>query len=397
MAAVAGDVRRWKEIVARVEVVAATRDLEASHRALASYPEAARVTRDAHDTVTMWLDSGARARVRLVAPARFGAALFHATGSDAHVKRIESMIDGELPEGVAEDDVYRLARVAPIPPELREDVGEVEAALGGDAFDDLVTASDVRGMVHCHTVYSDGRATVLEMAREAEAMGMEYLTITDHSPTAHYAGGVSIDRLKELWDEIAEAQEKVDVRILRGTESDILADGTLDYPDSILEQLDVVIASIHARYRMDENAMTERILRALALPIRKIWGHPLGRLVLHRPPIACRMPEILDCAARSNVVIEINGDPHRLDLPPEWIREARMRGIPFVVSVDAHSRRGMHTLPFAIAMARRGGVRRRELVNARDVHDFLEAVAPGATQRGRDAPFRRDGFELPRP
>jgi DNA polymerase (family 10) len=168
-------------------------------------------------------------------------------------------------------------------------------------------------MVHCHTTYSDGRNTVEEMARAAQSMGMKYITITDHSPTAHYAGGLRVDQLKRQWDEISRVQEKVSIKLLRGTESDILRDGALDYPDNILEQFDVIIASIHNRYKLDEDEMTRRVITAVKNPLFKIWGHPLGRLVQRRPPISCRVEEILD-AFRPAAAIEISGDPHRLIL-----------------------------------------------------------------------------------
>ena len=166
-----------------------------------------------------------------------------------------------------------------IPPELREDEGEIEAALAGKLPEDLVTLEDIRGMVHCHTTYSDGKHTIEEMVRAAEAMGRKYLTITDHSPTAFCFGGVTVDRLQRQWNEIDEVQEKVKIKILRGTESDIVADGHLDYPDKILEQFDVIVASIHSRYKMDSAKMTKRIVTAMRQPVFKIWGHALGRLI----------------------------------------------------------------------------------------------------------------------
>ncbi|HYC78616.1 MAG TPA: PHP domain-containing protein, partial [Planctomycetota bacterium] len=248
----------------------------------------------------------------------------------------------------------------------------------GETFDDLVTLQDVRGMVHCHTTYSDGGDSVLEMARAAEALGCEYLTITDHSPTAHYAGGVEVDRLKRQWDEIAEAQEQVSIRLLRGTESDILADGALDYPDAVLEKLDVVIASIHSQMRMSEDVMTERLLRVMRLPVFKIWGHPTARLLKRREPISCRMDEVLDAIAESRAAIEINGDPHRLDMAPEWAKRARARGVRFVLSTDAHATGEMRNLRWAVALARRAGVRRGEVLNALPVDRFKKAVRPVA-------------------
>jgi DNA polymerase (family 10) len=209
-------------------------------------------------------------------------------------------------------------------------------------------------------------------------MGMRYITITDHSPTAHYAGGLDLDRLKRQWDEIARAQDKVNVRLLRGTESDILADGGLDYPDAVLEQLDIVIASVHNRFRMDSDQMTRRLVRAMKHPVFKVWGHARGRYVMTRPPFDCDMDAVLDAVASSRAAVEVNGDPHRLDMEPRWIREARKRGIRFVISTDAHSTSALHNVRYGVAMARRGWVRRDEVLNALPADDFRLAVRPGA-------------------
>jgi DNA polymerase (family 10) len=214
------------------------------------------------------------------------------------------------------------------------------------------------------------------MARAAEARGFQYMTVTDHSPTAFYAHGLDADRLRRQWDEIAQVQEKVAICLLRGSECDITRDGALDWPDEILEQLDVVIVSIHQRYKLDAAGMTKRVVRALEHPAFKIWGHPLGRLVARRPPIACDIEAILDVAARSRVAIEINGDPHRLDLPPALVRQARERGIPFVISTDAHSKAELENVRYGTLMARRGGVRRGEVLNTRGAEAFARAVKP---------------------
>ena len=223
---------------------------------------------------------------------------------------------------------------------------------------------------------TDGKNSIEEMAVAAQALGMQYITITDHSPSAHYARGVTLDRLKEQWEEIDRVQERVQIRILRGTESDILADGALDYPDAVIEQLDVVIASIHSRFQMDAVAMTARLRRALQLPLFKIWGHALGRLLLSRDPIACDLASVLDGLAGSRGAIEINGDPHRLDLPAQFIPAARERGIPFVISVDAHSTRGLDALQFGVHNARRGGIRCGEVLNTLSADDFAARVRP---------------------
>ena len=205
---------------------------------------------------------------------------------------------------------------------------------------------------------------------------MEYMTITDHSPTAGYAGGVPVDRLRRQWDEIAEVQSRVRVKLLRGTESDILADGGLDYPDAVLESLDVVIASIHNRHHMEPEAMTRRLVEAMRHPVFKIWGHALGRLLGRRDPIACDVPRVLDAVAESRAAVEVNGSPHRLDLAPRWIRAARERGIPLVLSVDAHSTAALGYLRYAVVTARRGWARRGEVLNTRDAGAFAAAVRP---------------------
>jgi DNA polymerase (family 10) len=278
----------------------------------------------------------------------------------------------------SEEELYRALGLAFVPPELREDTGEIEAAAAGTVPTDVVRREDVRGFVHCHTTESDGRATLEEMARAAEALGAEYMTVTDHSASAGYAGGLDADRLRRQWDEIARVQEKVKVRLLRGTESDILEDGALDYPDAVLEQLDVVVASVHSRMRMDEEQMTRRLVRCMSLPVFKIWGHALGRLLLDREPFACRVEEVLDALARSRGAVEVNGDPRRLELEPRWLRAATARKIPVVLSVDAHSVRDLGYLRWAVGIARRGWVRRGEVLNALPAEEFRRAVKPVA-------------------
>jgi DNA polymerase (family 10) len=317
-----------------------------------------------------------------VPAAELGLTLLETTGTVAHVRALEDWarernVTLREPSGLDEDELYRRLGLAPVPPELRRGEGELELARSA-GFDDLVSERDVRGMVHCHTTYSDGKDSIEAMARAAEALGMAYITITDHSPTASYAGGVTLDRMKAQWDEIAAVQERVSIRILRGTESDIVADGGLDYPDAVLEQLDVVIASIHSRFKMDHAQMTERLLRAMQLPVFKIWGHPLGRMLLSREPFACDVDAVLAALASSRGAVELNGDPHRLDLPAELIPAARAHGLRFVLSVDAHSTAGLGALANAVRLARRGGIRRDEVLNTLPVDAFMARVRPAA-------------------
>ena len=387
-AEVAGDLRRWTETVDRLVVVLASpRPGAALDAALLSPLLVSRGTRDGLVARTT-LVTGLPLELRATAPDRWAATLLAATGSDGHLRDLAPLaqarkVDLEHAPGQDEAQLYRRLGLPYIPPELREGVGEVEAAQAGTLPDDLVTPDDVQGLVHCHTVYSDGRHTIEQMARAADALGMRYLTITDHSPSAFYAKGLAVDRLRAQWDELARVQERVAVRLLRGTESDILADGALDYPDRILEQLDVIIASVHARLRMDAARMTERIVRAMRHPCFKIWGHALGRLLLSRPPIEAHVEAILDVIAESLAAIEINGDPHRLDLEPRFLRAARERSIQFVISTDAHATGELRNVRYGVAMARRGWVRRGEVLNTWDVDAFVRAVSPTGAHRAR--------------
>ena len=383
-AEIVGSLRRWQESVRDIDILVESDDARAVFAQLSAYPKVIRTVSEEATAATVRLSSGVYVDLHVADAAGFASELLRLTGSAAHVAQLGALAQTEKRPAVTEparDEAAIYARLGLpyIAPELREARGELTAAQQGRLPSPLIERSDLRGMIHCHTVFSDGKNTVEEMARAAEALGMEYITITDHSPSAHYAGGVTLDRLKRQWDEIARVQETVRVRILRGTESDILADGALDYPDAILEQLDVIIASIHARFKMDEDAMTQRLVRAMRLPFFKIWGHGLGRLVLSRDPVACRVEEVLDAVAQSRAAIEINGDPHRLDLAPEWVQEARKRGIRFVISTDAHSTDGMANLRFGVHAARRGWVQRDEVLNTLDTESFLRAVNP----RGR--------------
>jgi DNA polymerase (family 10) len=295
-----------------------------------------------------------------------------------HDRARELGLDLDTLAATSERELYDRLGLPPLPAEVRTGDGEVAAALAGDDFEDLVSLEDVRGAVHCHTLYSDGKLSISGMAAAAIERGLDYLTITDHSPSAHYAGGLDVERLIAQREEIAQVQLEYGDRlaILAGTESDILPDGSLDFPDAVLAELDLVIASVHGRNGQDEDAMTARLLACMRHPIRKIWGHPLGRLLLRRDPIACRLDEVLDAVAATGTVIEVNGDPYRLDMPPEHLRAARRRGISFVISTDAHSGRGLDALRYGVAMARRGWLRKHEVVNTGTADAFRAAVRP---------------------
>jgi DNA polymerase (family 10) len=392
---IAGSLRRWKETVGTIRLVANTQKPGELVKHFLKFPLIVQVIEQMTEACTVVLTDGARISLVAAQPDEFGLALLTETGSKAHVNRLHRIANGETPKvsgkkkrikhtkakgnGNAvtiEAEIYEQLGLQYVPPELREDEGEIEAAYSGKLAEDLLQLSDIRGMVHCHTTYSDGKHSLEQMVRAAEDMGMQYITITDHSPTAFYAGGVSIDQLKRQWAEIDEVQEKVKIKILRGTESDIIASGQLDYPDKILEKFDVIVASIHSRYKMDSAKMTQRIVTAMQQRVFKIWGHALGRLIQRRPPFECDVERILDVIAESRAAIEVNGSPYRLDMEPRWIREARKRGIKFVISVDAHSIAELNYLKYGVGTARRGWLRKSEVLNTLGTKAFMRAVKP---------------------
>lgn len=312
------------------------------------------------------LQEGLPVRLWVADPGTAGAALLFTTGPERFAEAV-------LPRASALDDEDRLFKSAglePVPPELRT------LHRLGDPVPKLVKRDDLLGVVHAHTTDSDGRDDLRAMARGAKALGYRYITITDHSPSAGYANGLEVERLLRQGELIREVEAEEGIRIFRGTESDILREGGLDHPIEVLRSLDVVIASIHGRFRLDPEAMTERLLQTFELPVRVIWGHPLGRLILSRPPIEADLPRILDKMAERGHILEVNGDPHRMDLPAEWVREAKARGIPFVLSADAHSVRGLEMTSTALDVARAGGLEAPEVLNTLPPEAFLRAVHP---------------------
>ncbi len=376
---VVGEVRRGLEVVRAIDVLLVTDDPASALKRFGTWRR----------LVSGHTAEGVAVRLHCAPPHARAAMMQRLTGSDTHnadfdraAARAGFALD---PHGSyeSEEEIYALARLAWVPPPLREGEGEVAAAANG-GVPRLVQPGDVLGAVHCHSDFSDGKDSIETMARAAQERGLKYITITDHSPSAFYANGVTIDRLYRQWEEIARVQEKLSIRILRGTESDILKDGSLDYPDSVLEQLDVIIASIHNRYRLDSTATTARIVEALRHPLFKIWGHALGRILLHRPPVECDVEAILDVAAESRVAIELNGDPYRMDMEPRWAKLAHARGIPFVISVDAHSTRNFDSLRYGITLAQRAGLQAKDVINTADAREFTARVRPNSPRAIRD-------------
>jgi DNA polymerase (family 10) len=382
---ICGPVRRSVEVIDHLAYAVASEDRDAVIDRLAGFAlitsvDRAAASADPRAPVVGYLAGGLRAEVHVAQPAHLGWAQVVATGSAEHLAQLNERAAArgmrlDLLESADEPLVYRALGLPWIPPELRDGTDEIAAALAGDDFRDLITLDDLTTAFHCHTTYSDGKATIAEMVRAAAERGFDAITITDHSAAATYAGGLDAAQLRAQLAEI-DAIAAPEARILRGTEADILADGSIDVPPELIGSLDVVIASVHQRYKLDRDATTARLVAAMRQPFFKIWGHALGRMVLRRDPIDVRFDDVLDAIAESRAAIEINGDPHRLDLPPALAREAVRRRIPFVLSCDAHSPRGIDATRFAVAMARRARIRRRDVLNALPPEELMAAIRP---------------------
>lgn len=390
-AEVAGSVRRRSETVSDVDLVASATHPSAVLEAFSTHEEVAESLSRGSTKASVRLRTGdIQVDLRVLADEDFATALHHFTGSKGHHVKLRALAQqkgltlseyGLLEVLTAkklpirdEEALYEALGLAYIPPELREDTGEIEAALSGK-LPELVKLDELAGVVHSHSTWSDGRDSLEAMARAAAELGYRYLTITDHSQTAFYAGGIKPDDLKRHWDEVDEVQSKVKgIVLLKGIESDILEDGSLDYDDKLLEKFDVVIGSIHQRHKMDEDAMTKRIIKSFDNPHMHILGHATGRLIHKREPYALRMEEILDAAAQKGVAIEINGNPERLDIHAEHVRMALQRGVKLTVSADSHSTREIKNMAYAVDVARKGWATRADVLNTLEPDEFVKAL-----------------------
>lgn len=390
-ASLGGSVRRRAETVADVDIIASAADPGPVLDALANAPGVATVLGKGGSKCSVRMTAGdLQVDLRVLPDEDYATALHHFTGSKAHHIRLRNLgherglkisewgvhrEDGTKVTVTDEAALYALLDMQYVPPELREDNGEVEAARAGKLPQDLVTLEDVQGAVHAHSTWSDGRNSLEEMALAAKALGLKYLTVTEHSQAAIYAGGMKVEDLKRQWDEIDRVNAAVPgVRLLKGIEVDILEDGTLDYPDSVLEQLELVIGSIHVRHGMDEDQMTRRLLTALDNPCLHILGHPTGRLIQNREAYPVRMEAILERAAERGVAVEVNGKPARLDIKAEYVRQAVQLGVRLVVSCDAHRQEDLRNLAYAVATARRGWARKTDVLNTLPADRFIAAL-----------------------
>ncbi|MEO5567617.1 MAG: PHP domain-containing protein [Gemmatimonadaceae bacterium] len=384
-AAIAGPLRRHCETVGNLDVVAACRRAPAEVAASFTRIGGVKSVSGAGSSVEILFVDGITLRLHCTLERDYGLALLAATGVTEHVGSVVTrLIDrgydlggGGLEKGGMpmptpdEAAVYSLADLQFVDPALRENHGELAAA-ALRSLPSLVTDTDLRGVLHCHTVYSDGRATVAEMAQGALARGWSYIGISDHSQAAFYAGGLSEEQLATQIGEIDELNATgPGIRILKGIEADILADGRLDYSPELLDRLDYVIGSIHARYSMDGPAMTKRVLRALDEPHLTILAHPTGRLLLSREPYGLDVEAMLEKAAALGVAVELNADPHRLDLDWRYLLRARELGVTVAIGPDAHSVNQLDYVFGGVGMARKGWLEPKHILNTRDVNAVL--------------------------
>ena len=384
---IAGSLRRHRETIGDVDVVAAcTRDPLAVAASFARGPGVRQVADGGTVSPSITYMDGAHLHLHCVLPRDFAVALWRATGSAEHVHAITERLAarGIALEGDAQRDahgavidvadeaeVYTLAGLPFIPPEMREEGHELVLADSG-RMPHLLDLGDIRGALHCHTDYSDGKATIAEMAEAARDRGWSYIGITDHSQAAFYAGGMSRDKVLAQHEEIDALNSTLTgIRILKGIEADILADGTLDYDAQLLGRFDFVVGSVHSRFTMDRTTMTDRVLRALDDPHLTILGHPTGRLLLSREPYAIDMDAVLKKAGTLGVAVELNADPKRLDLDWRLIPRALEFGVTIAIGPDAHSTNGLDTVAIGVGMARKAGVEAKDVLNARGAGDVL--------------------------
>ena len=382
---VAGSLRRAKETVKDVDFVVSANEPQVISDAFVAHPAVAEITAQGETKSSVRLNNGMQVDLRVVPDGEFPYILHHFTGSKEHNVALRARAQGqglkineyglyrgeERVECVDETAFFAAMGLAYIPPELREGRGEIEAA-AKNALPELLTAADIRGMLHVHSTYSDGADSIEAMALAVRERGYDYLGMADHSQAAAYAGGLNVDAVKRQWDEIARLNEKLaPFRIFKGIESDILGDGSLDYTADILEQFEYIVVSVHSQFNLDRAKMTARIIRAIEHPCATIVGHLTGRLLLDREGYDVDVDQIIEAAARCGVAIEINAHPARLDIDWRHVKKARDHGVQIAINTDAHSTGGLGNLPYGIGIARKGWLRAKDVLNALD----CEAIA----------------------
>jgi DNA polymerase (family 10) len=372
-----GSLRRGRDTIKDIDILVASDKPAELMTLFTTLPEVAQVVAHGPTKSSVVLEAGIAADLRIVSKEQFPFALHYFTGSKEHNVAIRALAQqkgyklneyelaspSESIPCAEEADIFRALGLDFIPPELREDNGEIAAAATGE-IPFLVEPGDITGVFHCHTSASDGQNTLKEMAVACQARGYRYFGVADHSQTAFYANGLSAERIEVQHREIDRLQQTMpNFRIFKGIESDILADGSLDYPESVLRTFDYVVASIHQPMNMSAEDMTKRIIRAIEHPRCTMLGHPSGRLLLQRDAYPMDVEEILKAAARNQTLIEINANPRRLDLDWVYCKRAKALGVQLVINPDAHATSGFDDVGFGVLTARRGWLTKQDLFN----------------------------------
>jgi DNA polymerase (family 10) len=391
-AEVAGSLRRLKETIGDLDLVAASTDQRALADAFAEAPFVDEVL--AHGPTKVFIVcNGVEVDLRIVAPEAFGSLLHHFTGGQAHnialrERAVKMGINiseyglakegtGDYEPVATEGELYARLGLPYIPPELREDTGEIEAAEKGE-LPDLVEVSDVRGDLHVHTNWSDGKGTIESMAEAALALGYEYLVFCDHSQSLKVANGLSPERLKKKIQAVREVNDTYgEIQLLCGSEVDILKDGSLDYEDAVLAALDFVVGSVHTSFKVGEKAMTERIIRAMNNPYVRTIGHPTGRLLNRRDPYEVDVSRLIEEAAATNTALELNSYVDRLDLSVPYVREAINAGVRITIDTDAHDETALGFAKFGVSQARRAWVEKGSVINCLPWDEFEKYLKSG--------------------
>ena len=386
--AVAGSYRRCKDTVGDLDILASCRRGTPVMQAFTRYDEVASVSAQGDTRSTVVLASGMQVDLRVVPQVSWGAALHYFTGSKAHniaVRRMGVKQGLKINEygvfrgerrvaGRSEEEVYRQVGLPFIPPELREDRGEIEAALAG-RLPRLVTLEDIRGDLHCHTDATDGQQDLAAMARAAARRGYQYLAITDHSKRVAMAHGLDRKRLGQQIDAIDRLNQRLeDIRLLKGIEVDILEDGSLDLPNDILRRLDLAVCSVHYQFGLPRNRQTARILKAMDNPCCTVLGHPTGRLLNERAAYDVDLEAVLVGAKERGCVVELNAQPSRLDLDDLACRQAKEVGVKVVISTDAHSASNLDYMRFGVDQARRGWLEPADVINTRPLKELTKLL-----------------------
>ena len=402
----AGSMRRWRETVADADLLVASDDPEKPTKEFLRIVNAAEVLGSGDTKTSIRTADGFQIDLRVVPPEVWGAALLHFTGSKEHNVRLRQMAiakgcrlseyglvrerDGVRLAGATEEEVYEALGLPWIPPEIREDHGEIEAALAGK-LPDLIELTDIQGDCHAHTTESDGAHPLDELARAARAKGYRYLVVTDHTQSLTIAHGLDPARLERQLDAIARWNAEngdESFRVLSGSEVDILDDGSLDLPDECLEKLDFVVASLHGNFKMPREKMTARVVKALSSPHVDVMGHPTTRLVGDRDPVDFDFDAVLAAAKSGRTAMELNASANRMDLSAPMLEKAKAAGVKVVISTDAHRLKELDQMAWGVHQARRAWIEKKDVLNALPREEFLRyvrgaGVRPGASKEER--------------